>query len=79
MDLQGLLAPLDQKLYFRSVDALLEMDGHGAFVWSAYFIATLVVVAILLRPIRRRKKFLQRLSGELKRRQGGPIASSEVD
>jgi heme exporter protein D len=79
MALQALWSQLDQKLYFRSFDALLAMDGHGAFVWSAYLIATLVVLAILLRPVRRKQKFLQQLSGELKRRRGGPIPSSEVD
>lgn len=65
-------AQLDQNLYFRSVDALLDMEGHGAFVWSAYLITTLVVLAMLLLPLRRKRRFLRQLAGELKRREGSP-------
>ena len=32
-------------MYFDTVQALLEMDGHGGFVWSAYLI-TLLVLAL---------------------------------
>ena len=79
MDPGQLLAALDQKLYFRSLDALLQMDGHGAFVWSAYLIATVVVLGMLLLPVRRKQKFLRQLSGELRRREGGPKARQEGD
>lgn len=79
MILQEWLARLDQNLYFRSVDSLMDMDGHGAFVWSAYLIAGLVLVAIVVVPVRRKRKFLNRLAGELKRREGGPKAMKEGD
>ncbi len=79
MILQGWLASLDQNLYFRSVDSLLDMDGHGAFVWSAYLISAVVLVAIVLVPVRRKRKFLSRLAGELKRREMGPTAMQEGD
>jgi heme exporter protein D len=64
-------------MYFDSVGAMLAMDGHGVYVWSAYFIAIAVVVALLLAPGRRRRKFLQNLSGELKRQQGSPTIMQE--
>jgi len=64
-------------MYFDSFNALLTMDGHGAFVWSAYLITTLVIAAILVAPGRRRKKFLRQLAGELKRSHGGPNSSKE--
>ena len=62
-------------MYFESFDALIAMDGHGAFVWAAYFITLLVVTAILVAPRRRQKKFLTQLAGELKRSQSGPSNS----
>ena len=46
-------------MYFDSFEALLHMDGHGAFVWTAYLITMVVVAAILIAPGRRKKKFLQ--------------------
>ena len=56
-------------MYFDSIEALLSMDGHGGFVWTAYLITMVVIAGILIAPVRRKKKFLQQLAGELKRAQ----------
>ena len=64
-------------MYFDRFDALLTMDGHGAFVWTAYLITIAVLAAILIAPGRRRKKFLRQLAGELKRSRGGPNCTEE--
>ena len=56
-------------MYFQSLDALLYMDGHGAFVWAAYFITAGVITAILVSPGRRRRRFLRQIAGEVKRQQ----------
>jgi heme exporter protein D len=65
-------------MYFDSFDSLLTMDGHGAFVWTAYLITIAVLAAILIAPGRRRKKFLRQLAGELKR-SGGSLNSSKEE
>ena len=57
-------------MYFDSLAAALAMDGHGAYVWSAYIITVCVISAMLLGPRRRQKHFLQQTSGELRRQQG---------
>jgi len=64
-------------MYFDSLEALLHMDGHGAFVWSAYLITCAVLVLLLLAPRRRQRSFLRQMAGELKRQQGAPIAIEE--
>ena len=64
-------------MYFKSFDALIAMDGHGAFVWAAYLITLLVVATILVAPRRRQKKFLNQLAGELKRSQSSPSNSGK--
>jgi len=64
-------------MYFDSFNALLTMDGHGVFVWTAYLITILVITSILVAPGRRRKKFLRQLTGELKRSGRGPNSSEE--
>ena len=56
-------------MYFQSIDALLQMEGHGAFVWSAYLISAVVIATILVSPARRRRRFLRELAGEVKRQQ----------
>jgi heme exporter protein D len=64
-------------MYFDSLQALLTMDGHGGYVWAAYLIAAAVILGILVTPIRRRKRILMQLAGELKRSQGSPISVEE--
>jgi heme exporter protein D len=54
-------------MYFEDFNALLTMDGHGTFVWTAYLIALVVIAVVLVAPARRRKRILRQLGGELKR------------
>ena len=46
-------------MYFDSFESLIEMGGHGKYVWSAYGLALIVLVLNLLEPIRNRKKVLE--------------------
>ena len=64
-------------MYFDSVSAALAMDGHGAFVWSAYGICLLVLVFIVVAPRRRQRNFLRQLAAEQKRQQQGPTVNQE--
>ena len=32
-------------MYFDSLQSLLHMDGHGVYVWAAYLVTLLVVIA----------------------------------
>jgi heme exporter protein D len=60
-------------MYFDSLQSLLTMDGHGMFVWPAYLVTVLVVTGMMVAPVRRRRRLLQQLSGDL-RRAGTPGA-----
>lgn len=40
-------------MYFDSFQALLDMHGHGFYVWSAYGISFATVLAMLWHPIHR--------------------------
>lgn len=59
-------------MYFESVSAALSMDGHGAFVWSAYLITIVVLAGMLLAPWRRQRRTLRQLAGLFKREAGRP-------
>lgn len=66
-------------MYFESVAAALQMEGHGAFVWSAYLITLGAIVLILYAPKRREKRFLRQLEGQIRRSGGNaPGAAKEV-
>lgn len=64
-------------MYFDSLGAILHMDGHGSYVWSAYLITLIVLAMLLVVPRRRQRRILQQLDGELRRRQGTPMALDE--
>jgi len=67
-------------MYFESLSAVLQMDGHGAFVWSAYFITLGVIVSMIYAPRRREKRFLLQLGGQIRRSEGSdpPSVRKEV-
>ena len=54
-------------MYFESLQAALAMDGHGAYVWSAYVITALVLLQLVLRPFRGRQRLLRELRAEQRR------------
>jgi heme exporter protein D len=56
-------------MYFKTLESALTMDGHGAFVWSAYGLTVAVVIYLLLAPGRRQRKILRSLRGEIQRNQ----------
>jgi heme exporter protein D len=54
-------------MYFDSFWAALAMDGHGVYVWSAYFITLVAISSILILPKIRERKILAQLAGDLRR------------
>ena len=56
-------------MYFHSLRAALVMDGHGVFVWSAYAVCAVVIAAVLITPLYRRRALLQRLARDARRQQ----------
>tara|TARA_R110000787_G_scaffold38998_14_gene97903 strand:- start:5921 stop:6103 length:183 start_codon:yes stop_codon:yes gene_type:complete len=54
---------------FETMLEFLAMGGHGAYVWSAYAISIVVLIALVVAPLRRRSKFLA--ANDRRRGQGG--------
>lgn len=54
-------------MYFDSLTAVLNMDGHGVYVWLAYGVTLAVIAAILVAPLRRRNRLLRQLAMEQRR------------
>ena len=65
-------------MYFDTVQAMVYMDGHGAFVWAAYAITAMVLVLILLAPRQRARAALRRIAGEQRRAGGDPTVRGET-
>lgn len=57
---------MPDKMYFDSLHALLTMDGHGVYVWVTYLLAVLVLSALFVQPLLRRRQLLQQLSDQIR-------------
>lgn len=44
---------------FDSLQDLLQMSGHGPYVWACYGITFVVLVYLALRPVHRRRRFIR--------------------
>lgn len=64
-------------MYFDNLAAAIAMEGHGAYVWSAYFIAIVVVGMILILPRTRSRKLLRGLAGEVRRSEAQAAAATD--
>ena len=65
---------------FESIQAAWQMAGHGPYVWSAYGLTALVLLALVWMPIARAREFSRQILAEQRRTQSGHSvsASSEV-
>ena len=61
-------------MYFDSFQALLTMNGHGIYVWSAYLITIVVIMAVLIAPVRRSNRLLEQLAAELRRTESAAVS-----
>jgi heme exporter protein D len=54
-------------MYFENIAALIAMDGHGAFVWSAYAITAAVMVSLVVSPLQRKRRLLSDIRTQSRR------------
>ncbi|MEH6625223.1 MAG: heme exporter protein CcmD [Motiliproteus sp.] len=54
-------------MYFNSFSELIDMGGHGLYVWACYGIALTILVFNIVSPLMAKKQFINELSRRLKR------------
>ena len=54
-------------MYFENIAALIAMDGHGVFVWSAYAITAAVMISLIVSPLQRKRRLLIDIRTQLRR------------
>lgn len=50
-------------MQFDSLSAMWEMGGHGPFVWSAYAIAAITLISLVVAPLQKRRRFFDEQRG----------------
>lgn len=63
-------------MQFDSLAGIWDMGGHGPFVWSAYAIAAFTLIALLVAPWQRRRRFFAEQRG-IERRRDARAATSD--
>ena len=48
-------------MYFETLQEVLSMEGHGSYVWSAFFFSATVIVGMLGWPQVKLKRVIERL------------------
>ena len=54
-------------MYFDSLSDLLTMNGHGAYVWAVYGVATFIIAGLAISPLARRRRFVREEMQRLRR------------
>jgi heme exporter protein D len=54
-------------MYFETLQDVIHMNGHGAFVWGAYAVSFAVLAGLVLAPVGRIRRFLREESRRLRR------------
>jgi heme exporter protein D len=65
-------------MQFDSLAAAWSMNGHGPFVWSAYMLAALILLATVWVPLQRHRRFFSEQRG-IERRRNLRSADSAAD
>ncbi len=61
-------------MYFDSFAALMNMDGHGAYVWFCYGLSLLVLVGLVAAPLRR-QRIIRRMIAAAARREAAELGN----
>ncbi|AMO57538.1 heme exporter protein CcmD [Endozoicomonas montiporae] len=54
-------------MYFDSLSSLMDMGGHGVYVWSTYGVGLLVVLYNILAPVLRNRQVIHSIQRQYRR------------
>lgn len=63
-------------MYFANISELWAMDGHGPYVWSAYAIVLVVMVAAAWIPIRRHRLIARQVRRRMELDRAGVVGQA---
>ena len=65
------------KFQFDNFFHLLNMDGHGAYVWAAVAVTVLLMMWLIINPLLQRRDVFEEITREVSREQLRQDASRE--
>jgi heme exporter protein CcmD len=55
------------KFQFQNVGQMLNMGGHGFYVWSAVIVTLMIIIGLIVRPLIQHRAVLNQIAQDLAR------------
>ena len=65
-------------MYFENVAALINMDGHGVYVWASVAVTLAVMLWLVIAPLISQGRLLKEVSRDIQRQQDRELAAQKV-
>jgi heme exporter protein D len=65
-------------MYFENVAALINMDGHGVYVWASVAVTLAVMLWLVIAPLISQRRLLKEVSRDIQRQQDRELAAQKV-
>ena len=65
-------------MYFENIAALINMDGHGVYVWTSVAVTLAVMLWLVIAPLISQGRLLKEVSRDIQRQQDRELAAQKV-
>jgi heme exporter protein CcmD len=62
-------------MYFENIAALINMSGHGVYVWSSVAVTLAAMLWLVIAPLFKQRELLQEVSRDIQRQQDRELAA----
>ena len=65
-------------MYFENIAALINMDGHGVYVWTSVAVTLAVMLWLVIAPLISQGRLLKEVSRDIQRQQDRELAAKNT-
>ena len=65
-------------MYFENIPALINMSGHGVYVWSSVAVTLAAMLWLVIAPLFKQRELLQEVSRDIQRQQDRELAQKQL-
>ncbi|MDA9347993.1 heme exporter protein CcmD [Porticoccaceae bacterium] len=62
-------------MYFENIAALINMSGHGVYVWLSVAVTLAAMLWLVIAPLFKQRELLQEVSRDIQRQQDRELAA----
>jgi len=65
-------------MYFENIAALINMDGHGVYVWASVAVTLATMLWLVIAPLISQRALLKEVSRDIQRQQDRELAAKNT-